>query len=143
MKHDACTHPRTPAGRAACRKGSQINAEAPTGATPKATRNTAVKSPRRTLKAPGQLIRINAIDVPDPLRPWIKLATENNLDVAAGSPYTESQRVVRIVGESGTLQLVWNETLPFGVADVQYRPHNSSVSRRMPTINEGFRVLGV
>jgi hypothetical protein len=142
MKHDACTHPRTPAGRAACRKGSQSSADATKGVTPKVTPAKRVKGSTRVLKGAGQLIHTpDAVDVPRPLSPYIKQALERGWEITAGSPYTETQRVIRIVGDAGVLQLVWNATLPFGVADASFRSHRSSVTRRVETVGEGMRAL--
>lgn len=158
MKHDACTHPRTPAGRAACRKAM---AHVPEHDAPATRRAASTPRPREigvevVDAAPGRPTRksafrssvavlarsATALDmVPSPTRHVVELAWSNDWGVSYDPK--PGGREVRVIVSSprGDLTLWWKATTPHGIADVQFRAARSSVTRRLPTVNVGVTLL--
>lgn len=158
MDHSNCAHPRTPAGRAACRKaggpgaaaGSTPNPpktakKAAATPTPTGTTRTTPKASSAALKRPGTRIKGTAdmADVPAVFAPAIKTAQAGGHVVRAGEPYNELERRVEVFGPRGVVHLIWLASNPSGVNDVQFRPADSSVTSRQPSVNEALRVAGI
>lgn len=120
MRHDACTHPRTPAGRAACRKGapeaSQIAAETTTRVRRASRREPVIVVPQ-TFSGLLEHCRLN--DFPIVTRPGMDPDT-------AG---------LTVTSPSGALCVAWRISDPaHNVAS--FRPKGTSVSS-LTTLREG------
>lgn len=151
MSHEACTHPRTPAGRSACRKahaglvapGTDIAGEPRTRGNSRSNKPainistaTEPKQPRkRSLKANHDLA-----DVPHVFSATVREAWKAGWDVKTGSPYNAAERVITITSEYGQASLVWKCNLPHGVTAAMFRPTNTSITSR-GTVNEIIRKL--
>lgn len=162
MSHENCSHPRTPAGRAACRKAGGPGASAGSTPTPAhadgcisaphkgrcivKTVTPAVPTPRtpnktkRDLKRPGTQIRAVAdmADVPHAFATAIKSAHELGWVVRAGEPYNDTDRRIEIFGTHGTIMLVWSNTNPSGLQAFSFRPKDSSVATRTVSVSAAF-----
>lgn len=159
MSHDACTHPRTPAGRAACRKARLANGTPnPIKTTTPARGKSTPAKVAATFKAPAIDAKIDAAlpapksarnpdglgkaslaDLPGVFRTVVQFATERHMrhDV-----YTKrGQTMVDLIADHGTLTLTWNTATPNGVHAVTWRPAGTSVASRMATVNDGLTKL--
>lgn len=161
MSHENCSHPRTPAGRAACRKAggpAGVVEPRPNAKSAKITivpakgqaniKNGATKRPRT--KAVGDPAKVDATrvlranvdtkDIPHVFKPAISQAWKLGYEVHTGTPYHAAQRVVTIKSDAGTMTLTWLATNPHGVSQVAFRPADSSLTSHT-TINEAMRKL--
>jgi hypothetical protein len=147
MSHENCNHPRTPAGRAACRKAGGP------GATPAAIptvissarqaarvkqatlpRQVAVKS-ARSAAATGARIA----DLPKVFTTAYEWGVTN--DCASYVWEIRGQRMLDIVNANGTLTLTWSKATPLGVHAVSWRPAGTSITTKLGTVNEGLEQL--
>lgn len=141
MSHDACTHPRTPAGRAACRKaGGPGNTPAPVKTTVAKSRKTAIKAAsadvRTTARNPDGVGRASLADLPRVFRVVVEFATHEGYP---HNVYTKGrQTMVDLVAPHGTLTLTWAASTPEGVNAVSWRPAGISVTSRLATVNDGL-----
>lgn len=152
MSHENCTHPRTPAGRAACRKsGGPTNAQPATPLKnlkriePKPAREhvaarargwrgawpTVGDARKRYLRAEHDLV-----DVPHSFANAIRFAWTKNWDVVA-TRIIPTEKTVHITSEHGVLALVWNDDKPNAVGSF-WRDAKSSVTSRLMTVNVGI-----
>jgi hypothetical protein len=165
MDHTNCDHPRTPAGRAACRKaggpGSTPQKPLMTDAEIDEVMLAPVKSRVRTgggrsnkpaiHVSVGKAARLDATrilranadtkDVPPPFRPAVAHAWKAGYAVHTGTPYNAAERVVELRSEHGTVYLTWRCGNPHGVTKVSWRPASNSLFRTMPSVNEALRML--
>ncbi len=153
MSHDACTHPRTPAGRSACRKAGGPDATKVakhvnfaiklTDATkPHTRRKAAIKAASaelanvRTARNPDGVGRASLADLPRVFRTVVEFATHEGYP---HNVYTKGrQTMVDLVAPHGTLTLTWASSTPDGVNAVSWRPAGTSVASRMSTVNDGL-----
>jgi hypothetical protein len=156
IDHSQCTHPRTPAGRAACRKlRDEIKAEHGAGTDQRANFEAAVaydkartrrtrteptpnrRSARtRVLRGPGDLA-----DVPHAFGSVIRLAWERDWDVRTGDVYNDNERNIKITSDHGTAIFTWRVSVPFGIHAVAWRSKGTSVTSRCGTVNDAIRLL--
>jgi hypothetical protein len=149
--HDACTHPRTPAGRAWCRKngGPGVSPDPlPTrkphdgfGAfldgLPPAKPARVKKPSTRTNHA--EVGKATLADLPRVFKTAVDWATANG---CAHDVYTKGkQTMVDLTADHGTLTLTWATTTPEGVHAVSWRPAGTSVTSRLATVNQGLTKL--
>jgi hypothetical protein len=143
MSHETCTHPRTPAGRAACRKAGGPGA--PTIKSPSLAEviNASVKTPgpksRVAKMARTTTRKVNMADMPGVFRTVVKWAEANGCDVTTST--LRDQNMVHVSGTPGTLTLTWSPTTPDGVHAVAFRPHGTSITSRVATVNDGLAKL--
>lgn len=153
MSHETCSHPRTPAGRAACRKAGGPGAAAGSTPNPPKTAKKAAVTPTPTVPTPrtpkaaskalkrsGTQIRTVAdmADVPQAFSSAIKSAHDLGWVVRVGEPYREDERRIEIFGTHGTITLVWSTANPNGLQAFSFRPKDSSVSTRTVSVSAAF-----
>lgn len=146
--HSACDHPRTPAGRAVCRKqrakGAQPAAETRTPVVPTPRTATTPRSSSAPLKRDGTRLRTKGdlADVPRVFTPAIETAWSKAWVVRVGDRYNDTERRVEIFGTRGVVTLIWLDANPHGVNGVTFRPNDSSVTTKTPSVNEALRMAG-
>lgn len=148
MSHADCDHPRTPAGRAACRAaggprptGEHIDVTGPRLAETKRSPIVAVAPRGRARRAPAVVdAKPRAIrtigdmpNVPHVFSSAITAAWENGWDVRTGHPYNDTEKRVLITSAHGELALVWRDGTPHVVWGVFWRPGKSSITHRLTT----------
>lgn len=160
MSHANCTHPRTPAGRAACRKQtSEFNvavgkeptepvkpARKPRGTT---TTDTAPKTAQRGSGMPlrGRRAFIRAEHdmgyhaVPHAFANVIRHAWAQDWPVLVGEQYNDTEKRIEIKSDAGYGTLIWRHTTPNGVHGCAFRPVDTSIMSKVPTVNELIRKL--
>lgn len=164
MDHSNCDHPRTPAGRAACRKARAGGAEtAPkprTTATPtpdthaagcispgghkgRCIVKTIVTTPRastKDLKRPGTKIKgtPDMADVPHAFVVALTSAKGLGWTVRVGEVFNDAERRIEIFGTHGVITLVWSASNPDGLQAFSFRPNNSSVATRTVSVSAAF-----
>lgn len=157
ISHANCSHDRTPAGRAACRKqaaefDAAVGKESPTGrvrhhkapplqGVPMGTKRRA-KAVSGQLKPPGTLLRAvhDLADVPHVFSRPIKAAWDNGWHVRVGEPYNDRERRIELLAPYGVVSLVWRDANPNGVHGVFWRPLGSSVTHRIDNVNQSIRL---
>lgn len=163
MDHSNCDHPRTPAGRAACRKaragGAQPAAKTPTvrvrptehadgciyAGDPHNGRcivktTTTPRASTKDLKRPGTKIKgtPDMADVPRAFVVALTSARELGWTTRVGEVYNEAERRIEIFGTHGVITLVWSASNPDGLQAFSFRPNNSSVSARTVSVSAAF-----
>lgn len=125
MRHDACTHPRTPAGRTACRKGApegpQIAAE-----TISRTRRVSRRTPR--------------VELPEALQDAYASLVARHLPTVVHSPYREDEGVLTSSSERGVLHITWLIADPASFVTT-FREVGTPVAYRKASIAEGMEML--
>lgn len=170
MSHETCTHPRTPAGRAACRKAGGPGAVrctcndypedgsvlihshtcpmkavsvAKNGPSLAEVINASAKTPgpksRVAKMARTTTRKVNLADMPGVFRTVVKWAEDHGCDVTTST--IREQNMVHVSGTPGTLTLTWSPVTPEGVHAVSFRPHGTSVTSRVATVNDGLAKL--
>lgn len=166
MSHANCTHPRTPAGRAACRKAGGPGATTtPTKVeglakvtdgkgklvdwqvTPELVAKLDAKAKEKTkknVKRPGTQIKgtPDMADVPQAFTLAIKTAHDKGWVVRAGEPYNDTERRLEVFAPHGTINLVWLASNPHGVHAVSFRAKDSSVWTRCVSVSAAF-IMGL
>lgn len=126
MKHDACTHPRTPAGRAACRKGApeapQVAAKAPT-----AVRHASRREP--------------VIVVPQTFSGLLEHCRLNDYVMTTRPGLVEDTAGLTVTSPHGSLCVAWRISDPGTDWVASFRPVGTSVSSRT-TMRQGIKQLG-
>ena len=166
MSHTECSHDRTPAGRAACRKqqaewraainGESLHDEGILDAgQPDAARKTRKRStltdptnrPRKSasgaLKRPGTFLRTigDLADVPHRLAYVVREAwTRDGWNVRVGHEYNENERRIEILAPYGVISLVWRTSTPDGIWGVFWRNTGNSITRRIDNVNQAMRL---
>lgn len=142
MDHTNCDHPRTPAGRAACRKANGSTTRV-RSAEPECNSTKAKAIGKADRLDATRILRANADtkDLPHPFRSAVSHAWKLGHTVHTGSPYNPAERVVELRSEHGTVYLTWRLTNPHGVTKVAFRPMDSSKFRLVPSVNEALRML--
>lgn len=127
MDHTTCDHPRTPAGRAACRRKG--GAKAPQTAVAGSTRRT----PTRTRRA-------RFTDVPDAFSPLTGEAYAVGWSVSEPlvNPNRDGEFSIKVRSDHGTVYAIWHTD---GAIGLQWRAASSSVARRIATVNQGIEYL--
>lgn len=137
MDHTNCTHPRTPAGRAACRKaGGPGQVSTPTQAAPKAT-TPATRTPGTKTTRKARTVDLGGL--PNVFTTVVRYARELGLKVSTVD--RGDQRLVELKADHGTLILAWSPATPHGVNAVSWRPFNTSVATKIATVNDGLAKL--
>jgi hypothetical protein len=143
MSHENCNHPRTPAGRAACRKLGGPGAASTTPTVAKVTTKTATgKRTRGGWPAVGderkRYLRAehDLADVPHVFTAAIRYAWTKNWDVVA-TRMIPTEKTVQITSEHGCMALVWKDANPHAVG-AMWRPINSSITSKLATVNVGL-----
>lgn len=136
MSHENCTHPRTPAGRAACRKAGgpgNVTPQVPVKAmtTPAVSRPTKTRTQTRTVSLAG---------LPGTFRTAVDWAHANGC-ASAVLPADKGATMIRLGNDRGTLTLTWSPATPEGVHAVSWRPEGTSVATKIATVNEGLAKL--
>lgn len=151
MSHANCDHPATPAGRAKCRanggpdgtvKGPQVDAPARTPATRTRGTKTAPKTSTRNLKRPGTQLRTigDLPDVPRMLAHGCRIAWDKGWPVTVGEQFNDTEARIVVRGDLGEIALVWKVSLPHGVWGIFFRPDGSSVTHKLTTVDQAFRI---
>ncbi len=151
MSHADCTHPRTPAGRAACRagrttsapavvrtgggKGVQFDVEPRTARGPRPVRVVRNETPGNVL-AGGRI----PADMPPALADIVRLADGRGWTAKIGTRYNPSEKRVVVVTSHGELSLVWKASDNLPVWGVFFRAADSSITRRIRTVNGALRL---
>ena len=125
MKHDTCTHPRTPAGRAACRKGNAGTSQ------PSAQATTRVR--RASRRAP----RVN---VPAALTGLRDDALAKGFECSTRTGYDITTHMLDIKAPAGVLTIAWLDT-DEGTVVITFRPEGTSVATRQDNIKKGWKLL--
>jgi hypothetical protein len=121
MKHNACSHPRTPAGRAACRRSSpQIDAKVRTPVV-------------RTLR------RQTAVEAPGVLSDVMTMAADRGWTITRVG-YVDGEGVINVLSPAGTLIYAWRVEDPDD-ARVWFRPIRTSVAQGQPSLGRGVALL--
>lgn len=193
MSHADCDHPRTPAGRAACRKAGGPRPTTPrcpndgtvldfmsdgemghcakcgdewhidglhkAGLVEPPTCEGSVEAPQKPVDVPTKRrgtrrkalvgearTRVvehehDLVNVPAAFGTVIRWAWDHNLGVRTGLPFNETERQIIIQSEHGWLTLVWRAGQPFGVTAVWWRPCDTSVQKRLMTVQQGLTAL--
>jgi hypothetical protein len=81
------------------------------------------------------------VNVPAAFGTVIRWAWDHNLGVRTGLPFNETERQIVIQSEHGWLTLVWRAGQPFGVTAVWWRPYDTSVQKRLMTVQQGLTAL--
>lgn len=116
MRHDTCSHPRTPAGRAVCRRGApQIAAQAPTP-----VRRVSRKRPH--IELPATLTALQGY----------------TLDVRPG--YQPDEAIAEATTDAGHLLAVWSLSNPARMA-LSFRRAHTSLARRVRSLAQGLELL--
>jgi hypothetical protein len=162
MSHADCDHPRTPAGRAACRKAGNTGtakirvvqrtkgdggvvkatqkamADAGVSGTPKRRRSAVSVD----LKRPGTRLRGNhdLADVPRVFMRAINAAWENDWEVIVGETFDHTSRRIIVRAEHGDINLAWSSANPNGLQRVAFRPAGTSVTSVVSTLNGALRL---
>lgn len=156
MSHADCTHERTPAARAKCRKDRTRHGIAQgvarlnttplkvvprtrgDGGVVKATR----RAGRHDLKRPGTRVRErhDLADVPRVFMRAINYAWLNDWPVIVGGTYTDDHRHLVVRSELGDVHVAWSSANPNGLQRVSWRPADSSVTRHVSTLNGALRL---
>lgn len=167
MSHADCSHDRTPAGRAACRKQTAEFDQA-VGKTPLTSdrvmralpdrhqqavrvldagqparaRNTPRKAASGQLKRPGTMLRNthDLADVPRRLASPIRDAWSRGWHVRIGEQFTEGERRIEIIAPYGVIALVWRTSTPHGVWGVFWRATGNPITHRIDNVNQAFRL---
>lgn len=94
------------------------------------------------MKRPGTALKAthDLADVPHVFGNVIRLAWDRDYKVTVGEVFNEGDRRVVIHASHGEVSLVWRETTPNGVHGVFFRPYNSSVTRKVSTVNGALRL---
>lgn len=166
MSHANCDHPRTPAGRAACRqlrtkmepmtdheidgvilspkpgRGSStrtINSPGVVTGTKRARKpsSVALKRPNTHLRTIGDLP-----DVPRMLAFGCRLAWDAGWDVVTGPTFNDNEKTIIVNGPVAEITLIWRPSTPDGVWGVRIRPHKHSISSKVADIKTAFRMAG-
>lgn len=157
MDHTNCDHPRTPAGRAWCRKNGGPGSGAVWGSLPTneptlVAARAGRKSPQTPVKAttarvvsgdtePRVKTRTASLTgLPGTFRTAVDWAHANGC-ASAVLPADKGATTVRLSNDRGTLSLTWHPATPEGVHAVYWRPENTSVQKRLATVNEGLMKL--
>lgn len=148
LSHATCDHPATPAGRAKCRAAGgpggtpQVAVAAPKRATGTRATRKGVKADTRNLKRPGTQIRTigDLPDVPRLLAHGCRIAWGKGWPVRVGEQFNDTEARIVIDGDLGEIALVWKPSLPHGVWGVFFRVAGTSVTHRLTTIDQAFRV---
>jgi hypothetical protein len=162
INHANCDHPRTPAGRAACRKAG--GPDATMAAKPKTvgvvktdgTAGRMIVAPRgRGRRAAGADMKPRALrnegdlayGVPHVFSNAIRAAWDAGWDVRTGQPYNDAEKRVEIVSPAGTASFVYRGD-NHGVWGVFWRPADSSVTScitdaEVGIVAEAIRRLGM
>src|SRR5687768_2343416 len=140
MSHESCDHPRTPAGRAACRKSGGSGAAAPkpagkarlVGVEPLSARGKVRRGPRvdqPSSRTRGIRAEHDLVDVPHVFSNIIRASWSAGYEVQTGHPYNLDQRRIIISSDRGWLTLVWRSSQPFGITLAQWRPKGTSIAK--------------
>jgi hypothetical protein len=128
MDHTTCDHPRTPAGRAACRRKG--GAKAP---------QTAVAGPMR--RTPTRTRGAATPDVPDAFTPLLDAADTEGWSILrpiSRSMRNEGEFSIKVRSEHGTVYAIWHVD---GAIGLQWRSRRTSITRRIATVNQGIEYL--
>lgn len=160
MSHAACTHPRTPAGRAACRRLRET-IKADHGATGPATQRAnldaalafdrartgrAGKGPQTAVEARSGRTPTRNRKEPEPTIPdafTALLDTANREGWSILRPISRSIRnagefSIKVRSEHGTVYAIWHTD---GAIGLQWRSRRTSVTRRIATVAQGIEYL--
>jgi len=148
IKHDACTHPRTPAGRAACRKANgntpQVAVAGSTARTrrtpaPRAAKPSTARTAGMTGTAVVNFARTHGL-CPDEfvvaMAEGVRLGYDLELTVVAEP--NEYKVIIRHAGV-GEVTLLWDDR-PYGTGQM-WRPAHTSITRRIAHVNHGLELL--
>lgn len=140
MSHADCDHPRTPAGRAACRKaggGATTTRDRQRTALEGARKELATTRRRKAVSAnvkrPGTRLRTigDLPDVPRMLAHGCRIAWDYGWNVKVGYDFNDTEKRIVIQGTHAEVALVWRPSLPDGVWGVFVRPWDSSITHRI------------
>lgn len=142
MSHENCEHPRTPAGRAACRKAGGPGKLGKSGRpevfhVPDDESGKIVKVTTRRKAAP----KVSISDMPRIFRTAVDWAKTNGCEVDALPGNNDSVRVQLTRTNVGTLTLTYSHATPEGVHAVSWRPVGTSIASRVANVNEGLAKL--
>lgn len=144
MSHANCDHPRTPAGRAACRKAGG-GAPRPEGAEKKladraGVGRTSPKVSAKNLKRPGSEIKAehDLGDMPRMLAHGCRLAWAAGVRVEVGPAFREDERVIIAYGTDANVIMTWRPGSE--LHSVSTRPTGTSIWTKRTSVNEAFRV---
>lgn len=143
FSHANCDHPRTPAGRAACRKarGNAPQPAAEATERPTRTRTTPQASKANVKRANTRIRTIGDLaGVPQMLAHGCRIAWEKGWEVRTGHDFNDSKKVIIADGPVAEVTLVWKPALPFGVWGVFVRKHKKPITHRIADINTAFRM---
>ena len=153
MSHADCNHPRTPAGRRACRDNRRaelfhedaIRIRVLDAGQPVVARNTprrVRKAPSVQLKRPGTRLRTigDLPDVPRMLAHGCRIAWDLGWDVVVGPQFNDDEKRILTNGPVAELALVWKPSTPDGVWGVFVRKHGHPITHRVESIDHAFRL---
>lgn len=150
MSHADCDHPRTPAGRAACRRAGgptgriRSHQPPPPQGVPTPTRRS--RSARTgQLKRPGTHLRTigDLPDVPRMLAHGCRIAWDRGWDVVVGHDFNDTEKRIVINGDVAEVALVWKPSLPNGVWGVFVRKHKHPITHRVEAgVDYAMRIAG-
>lgn len=142
MSHETCTHPRTPAGRAACRKAggpdAYANANKIDAALPLPVKIVAdALAPKTTRGRKSRAVASNLADLPRLARTVIDWADAN--DVTHTIHQGRGTAINLELAHAG----VGYVTLTFDGEGVvaNFRPVGTSIATRVASVNEALRML--
>jgi hypothetical protein len=157
INHADCDHPRTPAGRAACRagridraqpwgdpvvrtgggKGVQIDVQPRAGRAPRPVPVQHDVAAGTVVDGEMNLPR----DMPTMLANVARLAWDREDWYAMiGARYNDAEKRVVVTTPHGELSLVWKADSVANVWGVFWRATDSSVTKRIDTVNAGLRL---
>jgi hypothetical protein len=156
INHADCTHPRTPAGRAACRRlaalketpgvrrarelregrrRATLSDASPTGRIRhhEPPPPQGVPGPTGQLKRPGTHLRTigDLPDVPRMLAHGCRIAWKHGWDVVVGHQFNDYEKRIVVTGDVAEVALVWKPSLPHGVWGVFVRKHGHPITHRV------------
>lgn len=159
MSHANCTHPRTPAGRAACRKlgvhlatvaapdvtpeikitGPVARRMARTAAKVDAARTTP-KLSAKNMKKTGTHLRTEAdmADMPRLLGHGVRVAWARGMSVTVGPVFREDERIVVAHGTHAMVYMTWRPGTE--LHRISTLPNNTSVWTVRNTIEGAMRI---